>query len=656
MDQAPPLVDTVPSAWKRSFVTPVHKSKGARSDARNYRPISITVVPSKVLETILSKRIVDHCESNRLFDQRQFGFRRKKSTVLQLVDTISQWYTSFDNDRAHTDAIYIDFSAAFDVVNHRLLLLKLPYFGFSPVLCSWFKDFLTDRTFSVRVGDSRSSWSPAPSGVPQGSVVGPLLLLLFSTDLQREIVGGVSHRTYADDTKIFADVSSPLGRTALQNTLTNIEDWSVTWKLKISSAKSAVLHILHSQPAEYTMFGEITPVYVRAYRALILPVLLYGSEVWRPWFKRDLLLPESFQKRFIRRVALKCSVCCDSIDLSPISALLDEKDRKLAIKILHDPLFDDFLAIRDTLTRASKISVLRDAFRAHLTKDTDELRNLRVDSVVVLGGCTKFVQAPDVNWNKPFKQRIEEQYEDWLLHGEKSYTPKGNMRAPPMDVQLKCIVDSWSRLTPEIIAKFFMACGISNAIDGTEDHLIHVFKPDAACPNGLAELIECTRNLKVRDEFDSCLGREEEEEPILLTDDSLLQKTHESDISIYYRAGASEIQFLVPKYVERGQFCDLSQALDFYKDDLSRSMSVISADYELWKYLWSKVPAEKVTTSTAERDFSVLKLLKTDLRSTMKGERLSGLTALKINREMPLTVEEIVDYMAANPRKLEMVF
>ncbi|XP_028966722.1 uncharacterized protein LOC108863664 [Galendromus occidentalis] len=128
------------------------------------------------------------------------------------------------------------------------------------------------------------------------------------------------------------------------------------------------------------------------------------------------------------------------------------------------------------------------------------------------------------------------------------------------------------------------------------------------------------------------------------------------------RAEALKIQFLVPKYVEKGQFCDLSQALDFYKDDLSCSMSVISAEYELWKYLWSKVPAEErpgnalkalnqcssidypkisillqnatlpVTTSTAERTSSVLKLLKTDLRSTMKGERLNGLTALKIHR------------------------
>lgn len=172
----------VPRAWKLSYVTPIFKSKSA--DVANYRPIAITVVASKILERTLADRIVSHGETQGLFDRYQFGFRHNRSTVLQLVDPRDKWLSDFNDTSARIDVIFIDFRAAFDVVNHRFLIAKLPSFGFSDLLCEWFRNFLTSRSFRVRIGSSFSKDLLCLSGVPQGSVVGNLLYLLYTTDMQ----------------------------------------------------------------------------------------------------------------------------------------------------------------------------------------------------------------------------------------------------------------------------------------------------------------------------------------------------------------------------------------------------------------------------------------------------------------------------------------
>ncbi|XP_003739610.1 uncharacterized protein LOC100908256 [Galendromus occidentalis] len=424
---------TVPDAWKMSYVTPVYKSKGARTDASNYRPISINVIASKVLERILSNHILAHCESNNLLDPNQFGFRPNRSTVLQLIDAQNHWITAFNDHSATADVIYIDFRAAFDVVNHGLLISKLPSFGLSDELCKWFANFLADRSCRVRVESSFSNSYPCPSGVIQGSVVGPLLYLLFTTDLKHEIVEGVHHRTFADDTKIFADTSKPGAAEALQETLSNIGRWAQRWKLLISSSKSATLHLLHDNQHSYTLLGETIPevrdvkdlgvlftsdlkpekhiltavaragrtanfvlrafncrlpaVYYKAYQALVLPSLLYGSEAWRPWLKKSLALLEKFQRKFIRRVAFKCRAEPDYDSLLPISEILDRKDLKLASSIQRSHFLRNFFVTRLTNTRSRRLFVVTRArnnlvansFRWRLSKrfnDTewDEMR------------------------------------------------------------------------------------------------------------------------------------------------------------------------------------------------------------------------------------------------------------------------------------------
>uniref|UniRef100_A0A914HP41 DDE-1 domain-containing protein n=1 Tax=Globodera rostochiensis TaxID=31243 RepID=A0A914HP41_GLORO len=104
------------------------------------------------------------------------------------------------------------------------------------------------------------------------------------------------------------------------------------------------------------------------------------------------------------------------------------------------------------------------------------------------GSCTKFVQAADVSWNAPFKAKIRQQYEDWMLHGEKTTTSSGNTRAAPMNIYLNWIHEAWEGIPKENISKSFKTCGITNAFDGSEDGEIHCFKEDGPVPNGMLRL------------------------------------------------------------------------------------------------------------------------------------------------------------------------
>lgn len=134
-----------------------------------------------------------------------------------------------------------------------------------------------------------------------------------------------------------------------------------------------------------------------------------------------------------------------------------------------------------------------DSYRCHISDATKkQLKKLQIDTAVIPGGCTKFIQAPDVYWNAPFKAKVRQFYENWMLHGEKSYTKSGNMRAPSMEVYLKWIVDAWDELPKNLIIKSFKGCGLTNALDGSEDYKIHCFRSDGQIPTG-QELLQQAR-------------------------------------------------------------------------------------------------------------------------------------------------------------------
>lgn len=191
-----------PSSWKHAHIFPVPK-KGDKSNPSNYRPIAITSILSKTMETIINKQLLSFLESSKLLSDHQYGFRHGRSTGDLLAYVTNLWSSALDSF-GESRVIALDISKAFDKVWHKGLLAKLPSYGFSPNLILWTENFLTDRSISVRVDGALSKKFPINSGVPQGSVISPTLFLLFINDLLSSTTNPI--HSFADDSTLHQSV------------------------------------------------------------------------------------------------------------------------------------------------------------------------------------------------------------------------------------------------------------------------------------------------------------------------------------------------------------------------------------------------------------------------------------------------------------------
>ena len=230
----------LPREWLSSAVVPIYK-KSNRYDPLNYRPVSLTSVPCKVLEKIIVNHIFEYLDENGLLNKYQYGFRAGHSTVDQLIDTYDDITLMLDEYQM-VDLVFFDFSKAFDTVCHSVLLQKLHCIGIRGDIVSWIKGFLSDRTMRVRVANAYSIPVPVTSGVPQGSVLGPLLFLIYVNYTIANV--NCYYKIFADDTKLYfafkrENLSSSVN--ALQANIDSLVNSGEAWGLKMNADKCVVI-------------------------------------------------------------------------------------------------------------------------------------------------------------------------------------------------------------------------------------------------------------------------------------------------------------------------------------------------------------------------------------------------------------------------------
>jgi hypothetical protein len=339
----------VPQEWKSAHVSAIFK-KGSKKAAGNYRPVSLTAVICKVLESIIRDSLVSHMGNQGMFSDEQYGFTEGRSCMLQLLVVLEEWSEIIDSGGA-VDVVYLDFSKAFDTVPHVRLLEKLQAYGIKGKIRDWIRSFLEHRRQRVVIGGECSDWAEVLSGIPQGSVLGPILFIVFINDLPDSVK--CMSKLFADDTKVYTQVATDEDRARLQQDLDSLSQWSDTWLLRFNADKCKVLHFGSSNPGyQYTMgeagkeivlkvvqeekdlgvtfdptlkfsvhcnaiankassvVGAIKrsfdfmdqSMFKMLYKALVRPHLEYANSVWNPRLKKDIELLERVQRRATRIV------------------------------------------------------------------------------------------------------------------------------------------------------------------------------------------------------------------------------------------------------------------------------------------------------------------------------------------------------------------
>jgi len=331
--------------WRLAHITAIHK-KGPKNEPGNFRPISLTSVIVKLFESVIRDALADHMMVNELFCDQQHGFVPGRSCITQLITTMDLWTQAVEASEP-LDAIYLDFQKAFDRVPHARLMHKLSQYGISGKLHGWIQAFLTDRRQRVCVDGELSEWAMVSSGIPQGSVLGPILFVIFINDMPSTIESAC--RLFADDTKVFRRVSSPEEVATLQADIDNLADWSKDWQLSFNITKCKRMHIGYGNPCQqyemqgltleetseerdlgvivdqklkfhahctttagkaFRTLGLIRKSFQRLdettvpilYKTMVRPILEYGNVIWGPHFKGDQQLLDRVQHKATRLI------------------------------------------------------------------------------------------------------------------------------------------------------------------------------------------------------------------------------------------------------------------------------------------------------------------------------------------------------------------
>ena len=326
----------LPNEWSIHCITPVFKS-GKKNSVKNYRPISLLCNTSKILEKIIYDKIIGFVSKS--ISPAQFGALKGRSTIQQLMIFLHYVF----NSKAQTDTIYLDIQKAFDSIPHCKLLSKLWSFGITGRLWRWFQCYLSNRTQVVKINNVLSNPLPVLSGVPQGSILGPVLFLIYMNNLSAVTTVSKS-LLFVDDTKCFNHVSNTHDTTTLQCDLDSIARWSIQSSLKFNVSKTIHLsfkskiattykllddpiitntthkdlgiilstdlswnhHHEYITSKAYRMLGLLRRTLSKSsnisvkkllYLSLVRSQITYGSPIWRPFLIKDIKFIEQIQRR-----------------------------------------------------------------------------------------------------------------------------------------------------------------------------------------------------------------------------------------------------------------------------------------------------------------------------------------------------------------------
>ena len=229
----------LPNDWRAADVTAIFK-KGSKKDMSNYRPVSLTSIVCKIMESIIRDQLMDYLVQNKFLSNKQFGFIKGRSTIIQLLNILDNWTNSLE-EGGQIDVVYTDFEKAFDKVPHKRLLQKLSSYNVPDEVLRWIKAFLSERKQRVKINGKYSRWNSVISGIPQGSVLGPLLFVIYINDLPEICDKNADVYLFADDAKVFKYIKCVEDQLALQNSISNLQAWANKWLLKLNIDKCKVL-------------------------------------------------------------------------------------------------------------------------------------------------------------------------------------------------------------------------------------------------------------------------------------------------------------------------------------------------------------------------------------------------------------------------------
>ncbi|XP_069618598.1 uncharacterized protein [Ranitomeya imitator] len=244
---------SVPQDWRIANVVPIFK-KGSKSEPGNYRPVSLTSIVGKIFEGFLRDVILDYLNENNCLTPYQHGFMRNRSCQTNLISFYEEVSYRLDHGES-LDVVYLDFSKAFDTVPHKRLVHKMRMLGLGENVCKWVSNWLSDRKQRVVINGIVSNWVAVTSGVPQGSVLGPVLFNIFINDLVEGLHSKIS--IFADDTKLCKAVNTREDSILLQMDLDKLETWAERWQMRFNNDKCKVIHMgRRNQCHHYTLNGK----------------------------------------------------------------------------------------------------------------------------------------------------------------------------------------------------------------------------------------------------------------------------------------------------------------------------------------------------------------------------------------------------------------